>query len=467
MSKRRRKVLLIGAKGYERTDESLRVDCLLWTKLSSLPNIRDYDDLILDLLPLKTKRTRDEVDWTAFDQLLNFHSTMDILMNGGMIIVIGDPRFKIKVKVGKTESQKEKIVEHSFMGWTGINFFWDPEPGDTITFTDNYSHRHYADYIAKLHKWTYSMAGCSFDKDTIASRFNLNYIHEHGNELHLDMDDFCCNRYKNALAVKLYYQHRDREHKQVHQAFGPITLLPEISVSEDETLQLVLTNICGIETNLPEPEWIAQYIAPGQKTIDDEITRVNSDIESKLDELSLAMARREECRKCLKLLYEREYALEPVVRDILRGLGAHVEDPAEKNKEDGWIVVTVGESTYEGVLEIKSTRSKTFGEEGRKQLLDWIDRGRTLRERNYKGIFIGNSAVDMPEKERPWAFSDSWTKAAELSQICVFKTENLYVFHLLNARGKLDLDAFWTDVFQTNGVLNMKKYWDALAPKEI
>ena len=253
---------------------------------------------------------------------------------------------------------------------------------------------------------------------------------------------------------------------QVLKTYGPIIFLPEVSLTHDETLQRVLTDICGIETDLPEPEWISKLKTPGQKMIDEKIRSIETQIESAVEDLAKANDQKAECRKCLKLLYEREFALEPAVRDILRGLGAHVEDPADKNKEDGWIVVKVGDRTYEGVLEIKSTRRDTFGEDGRKQLLDWIDRGRTLRSKNYKGLFIGNSSVDKPLGERAWAFPDNWMKSAELSQICAFKTEDLYVFHLLNARSQLSLDDFWKEVFETNGVLDMKKYWDALNPKE-
>jgi hypothetical protein len=287
-------------------------------------------------------------------------------------------------------------------------------------------------------------------------------------DIHLSQDFFCRNRYNHVLAFTLRLQFRKREYTgmKVFQSFGPLIFLPKISLSEDETLQLVLSNICGIESDLPEPAWLDEFSAPGQKRIDDDITRINAELQTTFDQLSKAYSDREKCRQCLKLLYEREYALEPVVRDILRGLGAHVEDPEDKGKEDGWIVVSVGDRTYEGVLEVKSTRADEFGEGGRKQLLDWIDRGRTLRGKNYKGIFIGNSAVDKPLRERPWAFSDNWTKAAKLSCICALKTEDLYVIHLLKARSIIKMDHFWQDLFETNGVLDMKKYLEMLAPKE-
>ena len=283
-------------------------------------------------------------------------------------------------------------------------------------------------------------------------------------------DYFCRNRYGNALAFSLRYlftkRNRYDDRDTIVESSGPMIFLPRISLNEDETLLLILKDVCGIESSLPEPEWIGEFNAPGQKAIDDEIRRISVELQNSVDSLRKAKEQRVDVRKCLKLLYEREYALEPVVRDILRGLGAHVEDPEEQNKEDGWIVVKVDSTTYEGVVEIKSTRSDQFGEDGRKQLLDWIDRGRTLRQKSYKGIFIGNSAVDKPIKERKWAFSDSWTKAAELSGICAMKTEDLYVIHLLKSRGVIDLNLFWRELFETKGIFAMKKYWEMLAPKD-
>ena len=130
----------------------------------------------------------------------------------------------------------------------------------------------------------------------------------------------------------------------------------------------------------------------------------------------------------------------------------------EKNKEDGWGTVRVGTMTHEGVLEIKSTRSDQFGEDGRKQLLDWIDRGRTLRQKNYKGIFIGNSGVNQPPDKRPDAFSDSWKKAALLSQICALKSEHLYLVYILHVQKKLSLEDFWTQLFSTNGIFDVAPY---------
>ena len=154
-------------------------------------------------------------------------------------------------------------------------------------------------------------------------------------------------------------------------AYGPITFLPEINKNVDETLLIILRDLCGVESELPEPKWIQQYHAPGQSGIDSQIKTLREAIKCQCTQLEQLNKKRTQKRDCLKLLYEREFALEPIVRDILRLLGADVEDPVEKNKEDGWLIVSVDGLVLESVLEIKSTRSEQFDEGGRKQLIDW------------------------------------------------------------------------------------------------
>ena len=428
--RRNHKVLLVGAKGYQQTGEGVRVDCCLWSALSKLDNIRDYDTVILDLLELQTDGAKKAIDWPHFDQQFNFRNAVDILSNRGTIIVVGDPRFRIPV--GPLDRQERRSPEDQpFLTWTGIKFAWESEPGDTVHFAGGYEHRRFERYVSKLTKWNYSLGKCAIDRDVLPQGFDVEYMKMNNFDIVLKKDLFCVNRYQRALAFMLRFERRKRNGYRHGEDTGPLIFLPPIALNPDETRQVVLADICGAQASIGEPEWIEEWIdefpPPGQRQIDEEIKRIEADLDLVAKKLQNANSRRARVRECLKLLYERDFALEPVVREILRGLGAHVEDPSEPNKEDGWLVVRIGEKTYEGVLEIKSTRGGQFGEDGRKQLLDWIDRGRTLRAKNYKGIFVGSSAVDKPLKERPWGFSDSWTKAAELSGICALKTEDLYV----------------------------------------
>jgi hypothetical protein len=382
---------------------------------------------------------------------LDFRAASDILLHEGKIIILGDPRFDIPKQKGETKP---------FLGWTGAKFAWDSQPGDTIKSN---GHSEFEDYEKYLRRWNYSLAKCALNETVFAERWDFDYIRRKGWSAWTNIRTACFNRYEHALAFSIW--HRIGSEHSAHISYGPIYFLPEISLDADEALQIALRDFCNAASELPEPEWVSGFNVPGQKPIDEKIAQIRAVLAEQQTALEKTIVERIEARTCLKLLYEREFALEPVVRNILRQLGAKVEEPTEKNKEDGWITIQVAETTYEGVLEIKSTKNDQFGEDGRKQLLDWIDRGRTLRNKNYKGIFVGNSAVTKPLKtlsDRPNAFSDSWKKAAALSQICAMKSEELYLIYLLHKQGKLNLDDFWAKLFTTNGIFDIKP----LLPKE-
>ena len=151
----------------------------------------------------------------------------------------------------------------------------------------------------------------------------------------------------------------------------------------------------------------------------------------------------------------------------MRRLGADVEDPDEqgneRNKEDGWITVRVGDEQLPGVLEIKSARGShargsQFGEDGIRQLNDWKMRGVLNRNIEYKGIFIGNSGLEHEPCDRDWPFSDSWTGNAKMHNICAITSEHLYVAYEAISSGQLDREAFWVELFSTNGVFDLTKH---------
>ena len=53
-----------------------------------------------------------------------------------------------------------------------------------------------------------------------------------------------------------------------------------------------------------------------------------------------------------------------------------------------------------------------------------------------------------------------------MSDICALTTEHLYKIYLLKSSKKLDINAFWSDVFQTNGVFPIDKYFSGAIPKK-
>ena len=441
--RRKIKILIIGAKGYQTQTEESVVSCYSWKDATKIVNIRDFDTIIINLL-----NHHDFVWQDDSTKLLNVSLTYDVIKNNGRFIIIGDPRFN--VRIGKDDVP--------FLDWTGLKFFWDDSPGDTIDYKDDYKHTQYEGYIKYFSKWEYSLSGCKIDNTIVDPLFNIDDLKKNQFKIDFEIDQFCANRYRNGLAFSINVGIFSMFGGQQPYLFGQLLFLPKINKSDDETIRIILKDLCGIVAKLPEPEWVKEFKAPGQDEIDKKIEQLELNIRTGFNELNKAQEEKEKNRTCLKLLYEREYALEPATREVFRALGAHVEDPKEPNKEDGWIAVQIGENTYEGVLEIKSTRADQFSEDGRKQLLDWIDHGRMDRSKDYKGIFVGNSAVDKPLKERPYAFSDSWQKNAKLSKICAIKTETLYMIFLLKCDNKIDIDKFWKMLFETNGIFDVKSF---------
>lgn len=462
---RKTKIALIGAKGYTQDSADLQVSCFAWSDLTKIINLRDYDKVIVSLLSLKHQHST--IDWDAFAKALDLRTLRDILWNGGSIIILGDPRFTIQ---RYKEGSSEPITE-PFLIWTGMNFEWDGQPGDTIECVDDYEHRKYEEYLKSFKHWNYSLQKCELKAEKF---FNVEYLKKEEISVELTQDIFCWNRYGAALAFSLrvaleknrYWGYGYGADKEPIFSTGPLIILPEIDLTEDDTLVIVLRDLCGVESSLPEPAWLEEFNAPGQKAADDKLRQIQTQFDSLIEDYQKAQTEREKSRECLKLLYERGDKLELVVRNIFRGLGAHVEDPEHPGKEDGWLTVQLPGSTAEAVLEVKSTKNPQFGEDGIRQLLDWINRGVQLRQKKYKGIFIGNSSVDKALNERPWPFSDNWAKSAELHELAAITSGDLYVIYILSVSGHLEPEEFWQKLFSCNGVFDMTPYLAMLTPKE-
>jgi hypothetical protein len=279
-----------------------------------------------------------------------------------------------------------------------------------------------------------------------------------GLEPRLEIDRFCYNRYNNALAFTLTLS-RMRGGSNAG-SWGPIIFLPRVELSEDETVALVLSDLCGVEGSVPEPEWVQAMKAPGQQDVDEEISVLTQEVGKRLEALREKQEQRDKLRGVLRLIYDKGPTLEAEVRHVLSRLGAEVEAPTDPGKEDGWIKVNVEGEVFEGVIEVTGTRTDQFGEAKLRQLLDWINRGVELRQKKFKGVFIGVNAIDRPPVDRPSGFSSSWLKSAELHGIAAVRGEDLYdlltVAYDDPASDEL-LRRFWRLVFSTDGLVDVKQ----------
>lgn len=300
MSAQGKKLLLIGATGYDRAKDGLRLDCVRWDRLSDVQNVRDYDVLVLNLLSIRTETARTNVDWTKFNQLLDFPAASDILIHKGQIVILGDPRFQFNLMDG--------AGLHPFLEWTGAHFVWDNQPGDTVKVNDSSDFIEFKDYSKHLRKWQYSLRVCHQNSVVFHERWDSHAFEQRGWSAQVKVYPACVNRYSYALAFCI--RHLIGNKHEVGVPYGLIYFLPEISLDEDETLLIVLRDFCDAASELPEPEWVSGFNVPGQKAIDDRIAKIKMALAEQQAALEMAVSDRVKARVCLKLLYEREYALD-------------------------------------------------------------------------------------------------------------------------------------------------------------
>ena len=156
--------------------------------------------------------------------------------------------------------------------------------------------------------------------------------------------------------------------------------MPKVTLSEEETLERLLRDLLGVEVSAPEPAWIAEFKAPGQVEVNQDLAELGARIEELIGDHDRKVEERAPLREPLKLLYETGPPLEEAARSVMEALGAEVEWPGEESiRADGWVTVRVGDQTFEGVLEVKGVKTKHFDFEGLRQLTDWIHHGISSR----------------------------------------------------------------------------------------
>lgn len=450
------RIALIGAAGFGMKSDDYQIECFPWRDVKRLKNIKDFDGIIIDLTSSEDVSPE---EWSSFFEALNARTAFDLLESGASVIIMGDPRIECSL-------DKSNRAFMKFLGWSMLNYAWDNRPGTTIILSTDAKYEAFMGYLRNLTRWDYSLTSCGIDEETLTRQVPVyGALMKSDYVLDVATEEYAHNRYGGSLSFSTRLVVYERQpavpigEKLVRRkTFGSVLFLPQVDLTQEEAISSVLSDICGVEISVPEPEWLKMMKAPGQKELEEKeaaITEKIATLQSEREELGKHIA---ESRECLKLLYERGSELEDVVRNTLRQLGASVEEPDNPGNEDGWIIVTAGGQELKMVLEVKGTRNDQFGEGGIRQLLDWMQQGIMNRGEKSKGVFIGNSCIDKAVEDRPQPFSKNWVDKAEVSQIAAMTTTMLFNLFLLNLSGKLDQDRFWLDLFNTEGIFDASQY---------
>jgi hypothetical protein len=477
-AERRLRVAVIGASGYEHGSGAASVECFRWNELRKIKNLADYDVVVLNVLSLDRP---EDMDAEAFRTALDVRTTRQILQDGsGSIFVLGDPRFDLPSEFGG------RVYAEPFLSWTGLEFSWDDRGGVAVEKVwPNHEEGPIVTYASNLDRYRFSMVGCRpflDEEEGLWGIWGRKELEEEGLEASVSIEGICANRYGQHVAFIVNHTTEPvvegvRRHVggrtyttgvEPKPASGPIVFLPESRLSEEQTLELVLRDMFGVELSAPEPEWIGAFRAPGQEEVDETIAEIDAQIETLLERREELLCEREEVRRPLGLLYQTGDALEEAVWSVLEALGAEVERPEKgSNLEDGWVTVRLGDDVLEFVLEIKGVDREHFDFKGLRQLTDWVSNGIDLRGKEYKGLLVGNSSLTQPPRRRVWPFNNNFVGNAEKRRHAAIRSEDLYVLYLLNRRGELDREEFWRKLYETRGPFDMRPHRKKLTAEEV
>ncbi len=472
------RIAVVGASGFEHDSEAAVVRCFRWDRLRKVRNLADYDVLVLDLLSLSDPTA---IDAKELKKLLDVHTTRQVLGKGeGAIYVLGDPRFTIQYE------GPDGTVTEPFLAWSGFDFSWDDRGGVAIERTRVGEEGPLTDFAESLDRYEYSMSACKVVKDDENALWGIwGFENFNGTTLQAigQSDDLCTTRYGLSVAFAITHavvpvepsvtRHVGRRTYQEGGTgpplfeSGPILFLPRSRLSEEETIELILRDIYGVEISAPEPEWVEALEAPGQKAVDGSISEIDARLRELEAEREDRLRKRRRIRRPLALLYQTGDALEEAVWLVLEQLGAEVERPPEgENRADGWVSVRLEDETLEWVLEIKGEDKDHFGFKPLRQLGNWIADAVESTGKPYKGLMVGNSSRTQPPSRRIWPFNSNFLNQSRSMRHAVIRSQDLYVVYLLDSRGELDREGFWRGLFDAEGPLDVARYWAKLDEEE-
>ena len=393
-----KKILVVGSKGHPR-----EVQCYDWAEMENMPNVADYDAVIIDMTTLGEsileELSRKGVRYFTEDYFSKLFSSE------GKVFVIA--MFPIIAK----------NLGNSYW-WNPLRIDFRKEGGNTI---ENISPE-FQRYFNNVKNWQFTIN---------SSLSNPLYV-----------TPLAQNRYKEALGISIIVDQR---------GFGTFYFLPPTTeVSSNVAIDIILEDFFQIKiSETPEPDWVKEIKVPQEEEIQEEIQERLYKIENENKEIDKLEKQKGEIIKFRKLLYTEGEELQQIVWTTFRELGATVIEPKERNQEDGWIETKFGK----GVLEIKKDK-KSASRSDTRQLDNWVANC-IARSEKCKGILVINHYGDKPLKERKEPFpSDVIQHAKEArpgNPFCLLTTVEFFNAFCAFKRNEITPDEILKKIFEAVG----------------
>ena len=409
-----RRYLILGSTGYT------GIDSTDWNA-DSLPNIVDYDTVIVDVRSLDEKKLK----LLSYDRVKEIRLQLVRLLDSkGQVIVLTD--FIRSVK--RPKEYPEKMGNYD---WCPITIGISNESGESIIVKQKL----FNSYLSNLKDWLYYLfipSSCLSDQltDYYGATYKTKYK--------IPSVPYITNRYDKVLAGA--YRIEVRWEAENHRAYssykyypekpdvvtGEIVLLPLLqNIDPRQAVALVLQDLTGFVAHEQAPNWAGNLSVPHVDEIDKEISIQRKKISEKFDEVRKLGTKRLALEEYKRLLFASGVDLQEVVKRALEDLGGKVT-PARYGQEE-YILEFDGQ---EYLIEVKGVK-KSISLGDLRQLTDYLLKYEEDTGKSSKGILFGNAWRNDPPQERGTKekpeFPDNVMRRAKDLQIALVSSTAFFV----------------------------------------
>lgn len=410
-----------------------RVHTFQWNHLGELPNIADYDLVVLDTSNLTEES---EVDENGFLKAFTPVSFWRVVKPGGKVIVMGNPTFQFKWGGGDVTS------------WTGLNFSFEACAGDQISLVKSQSADPSYKYFSGLLKYSWLVLEFNIRKDPPSEI--------EGKKFSLVMKKLAENRARLSIAARISpVLHAGPDPEEEKEDRG-LWLLPEYHGPDGDGVSVVLRDFFGIHVKTREPDWVSSVQMPGESEIRERVVTLKEEINQKEAEVGEQEEKLQQLRQPVALLYETGLPLEKAVRNALKSLGGTVTTSSDSGSHDGWVSIDIEGQEYHFVLEVKGYEANSVKEDGLKQLSTWVAEAIAQQFLKPKAVLVVNWARLDPIEERSEGVGENLLKRAELSNVAVLPSEVLFRTLVQVQEGGLEPPIFWKALLECDGLFSLE-----------
>lgn len=459
MSESKKRVVVIGSEGH------YGVDSTSWTT-ESMPNIADYDTVIIDTSSfdslLEQART-DETYREANEELLRRIS--------GNLDFVKDRLVHLLHSEGVVYAICSRNCWSSISMYSSIhNYQWSPLPIETINehgVTKRILDGVFDHYFQFVKEWSFYF-NTKYDYSSLKAVADF---YQNTRYVKPSMVVLAENRYRKPLAISMFYElYEVTDQRDLKRAIespsefytdesmllftsGILHLLPPTtSIDRKEAINLLIEDFLGIQQKTPPPYGLDDVLVPGESSLKREIEENLAKIEDLKSINRGIQTRMDEKTQYKQLIYETGIPLEEICKLTFIALGCEVDDSVED------FILSKGDK--EAIVEVKGREGTIIRGDGTQLAQNRrnyvIKNDKNMRE--VKAILLGNPfRLELPIEERVKkdSFAPHLVRDAEVEDMALVSTVELFNAYCSFLEGKGTSDEIINRLFSGVGITHL------------